>query len=454
VGNRTSVNVVGTVRSGSGFVATYRQGTGSWQTPSASAGVAVTVPGSVEIKVYRQSVGPNDSAARTYTVSLVSGDEPTPPAGTWRDYVSSVSVELTTNQPAFNIYYSRVTLVIKPEYADQIQSITVKGVTAVKQAGSPETWIASDLEGSYAADGSDLSDSDVVIRLKDAGGGDWPQISNINVELTTNQPAFNIYFSRVTLTIDPAYAGQIQSISVKGVAAVKQAGTPETWIASEVAGRYAADGSDLTASDIIVTPIGGGTSREEVDVQGAWQNPPISRVTKTNMSQPAFSIDLVDVRVYTNASVGSVTVKGVAAENQGSGVWKASLRESYNGFSLSPANIVTDYTSPVGPGEAKLITRVQIAYDPTMEGYLAYINVDPNEGNNVLTIEVTDTAGTLIASLANGKLSQSGTRPYQFGGTVESTDSASLDGKAVIVKVTTAAKADEQSGVYGQTLNY
>jgi DUF4097 and DUF4098 domain-containing protein YvlB len=71
------------------------------------------------------------------------------------------------------------------------------------------------------------------------------------------------------------------------------------------------------------------------------------------------------------------------------------------------------------------------------------------------SIEITDsTTGALLASLANGKITQSGTRAYQFGGVLEDPGSDTLNGKTVNVKVTTATKTDEQTGVYGQTIEY
>ena len=459
---KTSVTVVGSARSD--HAVAYRQGSGSFAT-GLSSFTATVSDTPAELKVYRKSVGVNDSLGRTYKVHLTSGGT-VPPTGTWRDYIDADSItveEMAGSQPAFYIYYSKITMTIKPAYEGRIADIIVRGesdVHAVKQSDSPEVWVASGvLTGTLLTkDAVIASDSMIAVTLKGSPGETaWPEISSVTVNTTVRQPSVYVYISQVTVTVKPEYTDQIAAIAVKGVAAVKQSGSPETWIAADVVTAEELFADELVASDITVTPKGSSISREEVEIAGAWLNPPISRVTKANMSQPAVLLDMVGVRVYTNATVGSVTVKGETAVNQGGGVWLARLETDFDSFTLTPGQIVTDYTPPAGPGAAKLIDEIQIVYDANSPGYLCYVNVDRSESVNVKNggIEITDsTTGALIASLADGKLTQSGTEAYQFGGVLEDPGSASLEGKRVTVKVTTASKIDEQVGIYGQTIKY
>jgi hypothetical protein len=351
------------------------------------------------------------------------------------------------------------------------------GVPAVKQSGLPEVWVASNVYTEYELDKDILTASNENIHYTwiDSESWPWPEVSNVTVEPLDDrsQPAVELFFSRITITIKPEYADQIDAVNVnvKGAgntAAVEQSGTPGTWVANEVVSTTRlASAADLAVGDIIITRKGGGGSREEMDISGSWQTPPIVKVTKKDASQPAVELfNETEVRVYTNPGTGTLSTVRVnnnatthqGKDSQGNDIWKATLADTpFDSVTAGTLNIWTDYAAAPAPGAAEIIERVQISYDGNSPGYLIYIDVDRSESGNVAngSMEVIDSAtGEVLASLANGKLTQSFTKPRQFGGVLEDPGSDSLAGKTVTVKVTTATKVDERPGVYGQIINY
>jgi hypothetical protein len=356
VGEKTSVTVAATPAR-SEFAIGFRQGTGSFAANITS--FTATAPGAVEIKVYRKSVGINDTQSRTYTVNLVKGAEP--------------------------------------------------------------------------------------------GGLPWEELESVTAR-DDSQPEFGVNITEVTMVVKPAYTGLIQSISVKNRDAVKQAGSPETWVARVNALFTAAD---LTASDFEVVRSGG---QAPIEISGNWPQP-ITRITNQDDSQPEFGVTVTEVRIYTSGTgtLTGVTVKDKVAVNQGNNLWSVRFNENVNSFSLTATDVHPAYTPPAPPVESTLITGFNVGYSSMERAYVANLKVVRGEALNVQSIEIKDASGMVLASFPGGALNRLSS-PFEFQGIVEAVEGADaaeakanaglLADKPVTVTVTTASATDTAEDTY------
>jgi hypothetical protein len=150
-----------------------------------------------------------------------------------------------------------------------------------------------------------------------------------------------------------------------------------------------------------------------------------------------------------------VTVKGVAAKDQGNDIWTVRLNENVDSFTLTDSEVLTAYT-PGSTSPASLITNVLVGYSNSEWTYAASIDVARAQAANILTVVVRDANGTELASYPNGGLD----RPYsyRFYGLVEPVQGTDpqealanaqlLEGKAVTVTVTTATGSDIAETTY------
>jgi hypothetical protein len=400
---------------------TYRVDEGA--TSSAGA-VTAPVPSTVRITVSKSG------ASKVYTVTLVKG---TQPGGTLWEEIESVSAK-DDSQPAVGLDVTEVTLVVKSAYTGLIQSITVKGETARKQTGTPETWVAR-VEGKFTAD--QLVFNDVVVTRFPTAGGLPEEIESVSTR-DDSQPAVGLDVTEVTLVVKSAYTGLIQSITVKGEAARKQTGSPETWVV-RIEGKFTP--ADFSSANITVTRTGG-NNKTPVEIAGNWPTP-ITRITKQDDSQPAVGVEVTVVRVYADPGAGSltsVTVKGKAATPGAGNVWSVSFEANVNSFSLTASEVQVNYTTaPTTPGVTDVITYFNVGYSSMESAYVASIDVARSQGDNIQSIVITDDAsGAPLASFP-GAIEQLDAH-YRFQGIVETVAdraaAAALNGKAVTATVT------------------
>jgi hypothetical protein len=286
--------------------------------------------------------------------------------------------------------------------------------------------------------------------LKSSGEGpQWSEIESVKTE-DRSQPAFNVILTRVDITIKPEYYGKIQSIRVKGADAIKISSDPEVWRAGVENEKFTE--ADLVYEDIVVQTVSEG-SRDPIEIPGNWAAP-ITKVTLQDRSQPSVNVDMTEVIATVNIPSGGmlngITIKNIPATDLGNNTWRVRINEKFT--TITPSEIIVNYTPPSGPVTEALITRFQVVYSDMLPGYLINVFVDRGEVVNIVDIVVTDaTTGTVLASLAEGTLTQA-SRVSQYGSVLSSAND-DRSGQ-VSVTVTTAAKTDTQTINYNEDKSF
>jgi hypothetical protein len=261
---------------------------------------------------------------------------------------------------------------------------------------------------------------------------------------------FGIYETLVEMTISSDYVGKIRSISVRNFAAELTSSNPEVWraVIPGTANNYIVNVEDLVRGDIVVvtTDEGGGGSRDIIEISGNW-DPPIVKVSYQDASQELFNVDMTKFYIVVNPALGMVdgfTVKGEAARAEGTNnTWVAVVNGKFTTISREEV-VPVGYVAPVG---GDLISAFNVTYSSLSfaRGYNVQIRLTLAGAAGVQTIVVRDDAGDVLASLADGTLTQGASnREYGFLIPSENNDRSGM----LTVEVTTANDSDDAQASY------